>query len=172
MTGRSRSLVLGALLGLAVVACAGPAAAPTKTYPPPSAATNLDVTPAVGLGELRRRGDVGPRDHEDVRRGARRDVPECDDLVVVVDAIGRDLPGDDPAEQAVRHGLSPFAHHRTGFELIRNPMVPTRPAMRYEMYRCRLARSFQTSSSAAAVTPTSRRRFGRCTKKAIARFVK
>jgi hypothetical protein len=50
MTGRSRprALVIGALLGLSVVACAGPAAVPTPTYPPPSAATNLDVTPAVG----------------------------------------------------------------------------------------------------------------------------
>jgi hypothetical protein len=45
---RPRSVVLGALFGLSVVACAGPTAAPTTTYPPPSAATNLDVTAAVG----------------------------------------------------------------------------------------------------------------------------
>ena len=50
MTGRtaSRSFVLGALLGLSIVACAGSAAVPTTTYPPPSAGTNLDVTAAVG----------------------------------------------------------------------------------------------------------------------------
>ena len=50
MTGRPRSLAiaLGALLGLSLVACAGPTAVPTTTYPPPSAATNLDVSPAVG----------------------------------------------------------------------------------------------------------------------------
>ena len=26
----------------------------------------------------------------------------------------------------------PARHHSTGFELIRNPIVPTRPAIRYE----------------------------------------
>ena len=53
------------------------------------------------------------------------------DLVVFVDQRRRDLAGDDAAEQAVRHGSS-FAHHRIGLELIRNPIVPTSPAIRYE----------------------------------------
>ena len=65
--------------------------------------------------------------------GARgRDVAERDDQVVLVDAGRRDLAGDDPAEQAVGHGRSSSRHHSTGFELIRKPIVPTSPAIRYE----------------------------------------
>ena len=68
---------------------------------------------------------------QDVGRGARGDVAEGDDEVVLVDARRRDLAGDDPAEQAVGHGGS-FGHQSTGFELIRNPIVPTSPAIRYD----------------------------------------
>ena len=42
--------------------------------------------------------------------------------------VGGDLAGDDPAEQAVGHGGS-LGHHSIGFELIRNPIVPTSPAI-------------------------------------------
>jgi len=45
---RSRAIALGVLLGLSVVGCASTTSVPTTTYPPPSAATNFDVTPAVG----------------------------------------------------------------------------------------------------------------------------
>ena len=50
MTGhaRSRAISLGVLLGLSVVGCASTTSVPTTTYPPPSAATNFDVTAAVG----------------------------------------------------------------------------------------------------------------------------
>ena len=44
----------------------------------------------------------------------------------------RDLAGDDPAEQAVGHGRSSLAHHRIGFALIRNPIVPISAAITYE----------------------------------------
>ena len=37
----------------------------------------------VGVGQVGRRGDMAPRDEQDVRRGARRDVPEGDDQVVL-----------------------------------------------------------------------------------------
>ena len=44
--------------------------------------------------------------------------------------------GGDPAEQAIGgHRLRlivSFHHQRTGFELIRYPIVPTRPAIRYD----------------------------------------
>ncbi len=44
------------------------------------------------------------------------------------------LPGDDPAEQAVGGSRLVVVrrHHSTGFELIRNPIVPTSPAIRYD----------------------------------------
>ena len=50
MTGRqrSRAIALVVLVGLSVVGCASTTSVPTTTYPPPSAATNFDVTAAVG----------------------------------------------------------------------------------------------------------------------------
>ena len=48
------------------------------------------------------------------------------------------LAGRDPAEQAVRVVAVPprrshvLGHQSTGFVLIRNPIVPTRPAIRYD----------------------------------------
>ena len=47
MRGRWRATVLGAILGLTAVACASPDTGATTTYPPPSTAPNLDVSPAV-----------------------------------------------------------------------------------------------------------------------------
>jgi hypothetical protein len=50
-----------------------------------------------------------------------------------VDAIRGDLARDDSAEQAVsgRRGLLVGGRHQSfGFELIRNPIVPTSPAIR------------------------------------------
>ena len=90
---------------------------------------------AIRLGQLRRRRDVAPRDQQDVRRSARRDVAERDDQVVLVHEVGRDRTGSDPAEEAASTGGRPprcGAHHSTGFELIRNPIVPTSPAIRYD----------------------------------------
>ena len=47
--------------------------------------------------------------------------------------VGRDLAGDDPAEQAVATSAAASpAHQSTGFELIRKPIVPTSPAIRYD----------------------------------------
>ena len=77
---------------------------------------------------------------QDVGRRARRDVAERDDQVVVVEPVGRDRPGGDLAEQAVGDPpsrpsdppASSARHQSTGFELIRNPIVPTSPAIRYD----------------------------------------
>ena len=56
---------------------------------------------AVGLGQVGRGDDVLARHEEDVGRRPRGDVADGDDEVVVVDRRRRDLPGDDPAEEAV-----------------------------------------------------------------------
>ena len=48
MIGRSRRLVLVALLGLSASACAAPTTGGTTTYPPPSTAPDLNVSLAVG----------------------------------------------------------------------------------------------------------------------------
>ena len=62
-------------------------------------------------------------------------VPTADEIVFV-EAIGRDRSRRDPAEEAIGGRrlrlVVAFHHHRTGFELIRNPIVPTRPAIRYD----------------------------------------
>ena len=86
---------------------------------------------AVALDEIGGRRDVATREEQDVCRRPGSDVADRDHQVVVVEPIGRDLAGHDSAEQAVcrlRHGL----YHSAGFELIRNPIVPTRPAIRYD----------------------------------------
>ena len=46
--------------------------------------------------------------------------------------VAGDLAGRDPAEQAVRVGHPHRAHQNVGFVLIRNPIVPTSPAMTYD----------------------------------------
>jgi len=56
---------------------------------------------SVLVGEGVRVRDVAPRDDEDVRRRARVDVPEGDDVIVLEHAVGRDLSRDDLAEEAV-----------------------------------------------------------------------
>ena len=49
--------------------------------------------------------DVAPRDQQDVHGGLRVDVPEGDDVVVLVDDVRRDLSSGDLAEQAVAHRI-------------------------------------------------------------------
>ena len=80
--------------------------------------------------------DVPPRDEQDVGRRARRDVAERDDQVV---RRGARSAGISPATirqnrqstGGARHVVV-RRHHSTGFELIRNPIVPTSPAIRYD----------------------------------------
>ena len=54
------------------------------------------------------------------------------DEVVLVDPVRGHLPRHDLAEQAVGGHRASFGHQSTGFELIRNPIVPTSPAIRYD----------------------------------------
>ena len=90
---------------------------------------------AVRLGQLQRRPDVATGDEQDVGRSTGRDVPERDDQVIRVEEVGRHRTVRDAAEQTAdrraRHVVV-GCHHSTGFELIRNPIVPTSPAMRYD----------------------------------------
>ena len=90
----------------------------------------------IRLGQLGRGCEMSSRDQQDVRRRPWRDVAKGDDEVVVVDAIGRDRAGSDATEQAALHERAVcrrrVAHHSTGLELIRKPIVPTSPAMRYD----------------------------------------
>lgn len=55
-------------------------------------------------GEIIQRGDVLLGDDQDVCRGAGVDVPEGQANVVLENGFGRDLPGDDLAENTVAHG--------------------------------------------------------------------
>ena len=93
---------------------------------------------SIALHEVGSRADVAPGHEQDVGRRPRRDVADGDDEVVVVDAIGRDLAGHDAAEQdsrRLRRSSSPSrvaGHQSTGFELMRKPIVPTSPAIRYD----------------------------------------
>ena len=79
----------------------------------------------IGLDQVRRRPDMPARQEEDVGRGARCDIPDRDDEFVIMKPCRGDLGRHDPAEQAIGG-----VHQSTGFELIRKPMVPTRPAIR------------------------------------------
>lgn len=81
----------------------------------------------VRFAEIGRGGDVATGQDQEVRRGAGCDVADRDRQVVVMEPRRWDLAGNDPAEEAVG-----FAHHNAGFELIRNPIVPTRAAIRYD----------------------------------------
>jgi hypothetical protein len=92
---------------------------------------NFEQSPekrAILGGELSRGRDVTARDEQDVRRCTRRDVAERDEFVVTMNDVGWNVSGCDAAEQAVRvgHGVS---YHRLGFEVIRNPISPTAPAI-------------------------------------------
>ncbi|MNY53708.1 hypothetical protein D3C86_1894880 [compost metagenome] len=53
--------------------------------------------------EVRDRGDVLLRDHEDVDRRLGVDVAEGDGVIVLVDDLRRDLAGDDLAEETIGH---------------------------------------------------------------------
>ena len=90
---------------------------------------------AVRLGQFQSRPDVAPGNEQDVGRSAGRDVPERDDQLIRVEEVGLHRTVSDAAEQAPdrrpRHVVV-RRHHSTGFELIRNPIVPTSPAMRYD----------------------------------------
>ncbi len=90
---------------------------------------------AVRLGQLQRRSDVAPGDEQDMGRSAGRDVPERDDQLIRMEEVGRHRTLSDTAKQAAdrrpRHVVV-RRHHSTGFELIRNPIVPTSPAIRYD----------------------------------------
>ena len=55
--------------------------------------------------ELVERGDVATRDDQHVGRGLRVDVPEGNQSLVFVNDVGRYLVIDDPAEEAVWHGV-------------------------------------------------------------------
>jgi len=56
----------------------------------------------VGGCELRDVGVVLPGHDQHVQWGLRMQVPEGDRIGVLGDDVGRDLPGDDPAEQTLR----------------------------------------------------------------------
>src|SRR3990170_3738371 len=60
-----------------------------------------DQQAGVGIGQGMGIGDVAARDDEHVRRRLRVDVAEGDDLVILVDPVGRDLARHDAAEEAV-----------------------------------------------------------------------
>lgn len=81
----------------------------------------------IRLHQVRRRPYVSPRQEQDVGWGARLDVPNRDDEVVIVESGRGDGARRDPAEQAICG-----AHQSTGLELIRKPIVPTRPAITYD----------------------------------------
>src|SRR5262245_4709075 len=57
----------------------------------------------VGGIELVQAGDVLLRDDQHVRRCLRVEVPDCEDLVVRIDRLRRDLAIADLAEQALAH---------------------------------------------------------------------
>lgn len=48
------------------------------------------------------------RHDEDMHRGLGIDIPEGEDLVVLIDLAAGDLPGDNLAKQAIVHGNAPF----------------------------------------------------------------
>src|SRR5512137_2052741 len=77
-------------------------------------ALHLPQERVVGGGQVVQGGDVPARHHQHVHRGLRVDVVEGDDVLVFVDQFRRDLPPDDPAEEAVRHSSAPPAASRPG----------------------------------------------------------
>src|SRR5690606_2694346 len=56
----------------------------------------------VAVRELVERSEMPLRDHERMKRRLRTNVLERDDLVILVELLGRNVAGDDLAEQAVR----------------------------------------------------------------------
>jgi hypothetical protein len=90
---------------------------------------------AVARSQIVGGGDVSPRQQKDVCRRLRVDVTDGDDQVVLVDPRRGQLARDDAAEEApglrLRLRLR-VGYHSFGFALIRNPIVPTRPAIAYD----------------------------------------
>ena len=64
---------------------------------------NVGHQSAVFGGDAVAAGDMDLGDHQNVGGRLGRDVPEGEDGVVLVYLGGGDLPGDDPAEQTIRH---------------------------------------------------------------------
>ena len=84
-----------------------PSGSRRRRCPPTGRTRRPPRTAARATGRRRRSArppsDVLARQEQDVGRGARRDVADGDDEVVRRGpCVGRDLAGDDPAEQAVR----------------------------------------------------------------------
>lgn len=50
--------------------------------------------------EVEGRGDMPPRNQEQMRRGLRRDVAESHDRLILIEDVRRNLPGGDATEQA------------------------------------------------------------------------
>ena len=83
----------------------------------------------IGVGQVQGGRDVLLRQDEDVRRRRRRDIADREDVIVLVDLRGRQVSRDDAAEEAVGR------HHKLGLVLMRKPITPTSPAIRYDTYR-------------------------------------
>ena len=85
---------------------------------------------SIGVSQMQGGRDVAPGDEQYVGWGARGDVTDGDDQLILVEQSRRPLPGRDPAEQAVWIAIR--RHQITGLVLIRKPIVPTSAAIRYE----------------------------------------
>jgi hypothetical protein len=59
--------------------------------------------PVVVRSEVVQRADVAAGDDQHVQRRLRVDVPDGDELVVLVNEPGWNLAADDPAEEAIVH---------------------------------------------------------------------
>src|SRR5690606_9249328 len=60
----------------------------------------------IVLADIVERGEVGLRHEQHVHRRLRRDVTERDQVLVLVDDVGRDLAADDPVEDGLAHVAS------------------------------------------------------------------
>ena len=84
---------------------------------------------SIGVRQMQGGWDMAPGDEQDVGWGARSDVTDGDDQLILVEQSRRPLPGRDPAEQAVWIAIR--RHQITGL-VLRKPIVPTSAAIRYE----------------------------------------
>ena len=57
----------------------------------------------VMSGEIVQRRDVAARNDQNVKRRLRIDIPDGDELVILMDEAAGDLPSDDLAEEAIAH---------------------------------------------------------------------
>ena len=62
---------------------------------------HLTDQPIILSRQFVERWDVTSRHDEHVHRRLRIDVPECDEPVVLVDEVARDLAGNNSAEEAI-----------------------------------------------------------------------